>query len=283
MDKNESELCEIVIQQFEQKTGMLRHDVMWPEKDGSGPPVETRFRLGESRYALEHTLIEPFPKAIETGKEFASFSNEIVEALDGNLPGPGTYRLLFPLHPTKGRHRRTHCTLQQAIIRWVRNASQELYQEAPSRLEKEQMPYGYNGVRSTEIEGLPITLHRRFHWNASGRHDGSLFVYQLIEGDIKEQRRERIKIAFDKKLKKLADCAAEGDATILIFEYSDISLTNEALIAEAIELLLPNYQTQPDFIILADTCQTSSWYIFYSVINRQFITDMQHVEVPRLI
>lgn len=245
--------------------------------------TSSRSPLGESRYAFEHTLIEPFPKAIETGKEFASFSNEIIKVLDGNLPGPGTYHLLFPLHPTKGRHRRTHSTLQQAIIQWVRNAAQELYREAPSRLGKEQMPYGYNGVRSTVIEGLPITLRRRFHWNASGRHDGALFVYQLIEDDIEELRRERIKTAFDKKLKKLADCAAEGDITILIFEYGDISLTNEALIAEAIESLLPNYQTWPDFIILADTCQTDSWYIFYSVVNGRFITDMQHIEVPRLI
>src|SRR3546814_2354389 len=70
VEKNEAGLCEAVIRLLEADVGACRHDVRFPEVDGIGPPVECRFGLGKRRYAIEHTLIEPFANHIRTGAEF---------------------------------------------------------------------------------------------------------------------------------------------------------------------------------------------------------------------
>lgn len=281
MQKNEAELCEMLVRLLEGEAGATREGVTYPERDGSGPPVELRLTLGNCRYAIEHTIIEPFPEAIRIGKEFAELTNDIVIALDGTLPAPGTYRLHFPLHPTAGRHRRTHSALREVIIRWVRSAAQELHEEAPERLGRNRMPFGYEGSRSTEIDGLPLTLQRRFHWQDSGRHDGALFVYRVVGENIEELRRARLKTALDTKLGKLAACAAEGDATVLILEYSDIALTDHVAVAEALEALLAERGDTPDHIVIADTTLPNAWHFFRPVIGGVFSIEMDWIDVKR--
>lgn len=53
MASNETDLCELVIVLFEKRLGATRADVTHPEKDGSGPPVECRLRIGATRFAFE--------------------------------------------------------------------------------------------------------------------------------------------------------------------------------------------------------------------------------------
>src|SRR3546814_15669418 len=67
-------------------------DVCSSDLDGIGPPVECRFGLGKWRYAIEHTLIEPFANHIRTGAEFEELVRPVEAALDGTMPRPGTYR-----------------------------------------------------------------------------------------------------------------------------------------------------------------------------------------------
>jgi hypothetical protein len=86
---NEQQLCEGLIRLLEDELGATRSDLTYPERDHSGPPVEVRLRIGTERFAIEHTLIEPFPEAIRTGKEFGELTDEIVSELDGAMPVPG--------------------------------------------------------------------------------------------------------------------------------------------------------------------------------------------------
>lgn len=97
MADNEQALCEALIRLLEEDFEAERSDVTYPETDQSGPPVEMRLRLGE-----------PFPQAIESGKWFQELPEEIEAGLDGVMPQPGTHRLVFPIHPTEGKPRRTH-------------------------------------------------------------------------------------------------------------------------------------------------------------------------------
>jgi hypothetical protein len=115
---NEESLCEALVRLLEEEFGP-RADVSFPERDQSGPPVEMRLRVGEKRIAIEHTLVEPFPLAIQTGKEFVELTAEIERQLHGNMPKPGTYSLVFPVHPTEGRHRRTHGDLREKLTSWI--------------------------------------------------------------------------------------------------------------------------------------------------------------------
>lgn len=112
---NEERLCEAVIRRVETAFGGAREDVTYPEKDHQGPPVEVRFRIGDTRFAIEHTLVEPFAEAIRSGQEFEELVRPLHDDLDGTLPKPGTYRLTFPEHPTAGRPRKQHAALREKI------------------------------------------------------------------------------------------------------------------------------------------------------------------------
>lgn len=278
---NEESLCEALIRFLEAETGERRTEVTYPEKDGSGPTVEMRLRLADRRIAIEHTLVEPFPKAIESGKEFGELTDTIVAELHGNMPAPGTYVLTFPVHPTLGKHRRTHSRLREKISEWVVQAGAELHGECPERKGQDWCPHGYNGTRTTVIEGITLNLALRVHWSEDGRHDGALFLARAVGVDVEDLRLVRMKIALDKKLPKLRDCALMGDTTFLILEWSDIALSNHIVIAEALDAALAGRDDCPDHVFLADTA-TEKWHFFRPVIEGQFSIDMNYIDVDKL-
>lgn len=96
----------------------------------------------------------------------------------------------------------------------------------------------YRETCRTEIDGIPLELARRVERSESGRYDGSLFLVRAAGSDVEAQRVVRIATALEKKLPKLTDCAALGDTTFLILEWSDISLSNEVVISHALEKAL---------------------------------------------
>ncbi len=279
MADNEQALCEALIRILEEDLEAQRSDVTFPEIDHSGPPVEIRLRLGARRFAIEHTLIEPFPGAIQTGKEFQALIADIEADLNGSMPPPGTYRLVFPIHPTQGKHRRTHAALRERILQWVRDAGAELHAECPERLGRDWRPYGYRGVRTTEIDGIPLSLSLVVHWAEKGHCDGALFLSRAVGDDVEDQRRIRIRTALDKKLPKLAACRAEGDVSVLILEYADVALTNQVLVAQALKAELADREDCPDHIFLADTTGDEMWHFFQPVADQIFSIDMEYIDV----
>src|SRR3546814_5460963 len=108
-------------------------------------------------YAIEHTLIEPFANHIRTGAEFEELVRPVEAALDGTMPRPGTYTLLFPVYPTADRHRRTHAALREKIVTWIREAGPPLHAEAPSREERDSTPHGYADERRPDE---PTSAHQ---------------------------------------------------------------------------------------------------------------------------
>lgn len=279
MADNEQALCEALIRLFEEDLGAERSDVTYPETDHSGPPVEMRLRLGAARFAIEHTLIEPFPLAIQTGKWFQELTAEIEAVLNGSMPAPGTYQLVFPIHPTEGKPRRTHAALREHIMQWVRSAGAELHAECPARLDRDHQPHGYRGVRTTEIDGIPLSLSLVVHWSEKGHRDGALFLARSVGDDVQDQRRIRIRTALNKKLPKLAACRADGDVTVLVLEYADTALTNQVLVAQALEAELVDRDDCPVHIFLADMTGDEMWYFFQPVADQVFSIDMDYIDV----
>lgn len=277
---NEQRLCEAVIRRFEAKLDASREDVTYPENDRSGPPVEVRLRIGHTRLAIEHTLLEPFAAAIQTGLEFEALVRPILQALDGTLPKPGTYHLHFPEHPTAGRPRKTHAALREKIIAWVREKSDELHAESPTRESRERLPSGYQEKRAGEVDGVALSLERVVSWAESGRHDGRLFPYRLVGDDVERRREARIATALDKKLPKLAACCDVGDATILILEYADVALSNQVLVAQALDGALTGRAFWPDHIFLADTTIDGHWNLFHPLAHGVFDLAMPYIDVP---
>lgn len=177
MEKNERPLCEAVMRIVEQEQSEERKDVLYPEDDRVGPPVDCRFSANGVWYAVEHTIIEPFTGHIRGSIDFGDFIAPIENALDHHMPLPGVYELAFPIDPCAGRHRRTHAATQRAIIEWVQREAAALHAEEPERRDRHWRPHGHTGVRSAEIDGIAITLKRRVHW-ASTTGDGRLYVVQ---------------------------------------------------------------------------------------------------------
>lgn len=276
---NEQHLCEAVIRLCEAELGASREDVTFPEHDHSGPPVEVRLKIGPTRLAIEHTLVEPFAAAIQTGLEFEELARPILDALDGTLPKPGTYRLHFPEHPTAGRPRKTHAALRGKIIDWVREKAADLHAESPTRESRERQPFGYQGKRAGEVDGLPMSLERVVSWAEDGRHDGRLFPYRVVD-DVEHRRQARIATALDKKLPKLGACHDAGDVTILILEYADVALSNQVLVAQAVDAALGGRAFWPDHIFLADTTIDGHWNLFHPLAHGVFDLTMQYIDVP---
>ena len=60
---NEGKVCDAVVRFIEKRTGAIRTQIRYPERDGVGPPVELRLKLDAQEYAIEHTQIESFRKS----------------------------------------------------------------------------------------------------------------------------------------------------------------------------------------------------------------------------
>ena len=91
MTNNEGKTCDAVIRSLERRTGHGRADLWCPEKEGADPPVELRFRLGNTHYAMEHTRIEAFEKQIQSGVQFEQLIGPVTQVLCGKLPGEAIY------------------------------------------------------------------------------------------------------------------------------------------------------------------------------------------------
>ncbi len=277
---NEERLCEAVIRRLEAEHGGTREDVIYPEKEHVGPPVEVRFRVEETSFAIEHTLIEPFPEMIRTGQEFEELVRPILDALDGALPKPGSYRLTFPEHPTAGKPRKTHAALRAKIVAWVKESAAAVHAESPARLDRDRLPHGYHGTRETEIDGISLKLERVFHWNENGHGDGRLFPGRFVGDEVETRRVARIAIALDKKLPKLAACHETGDVTVLILEYGDIALSNDVLVAQALQTALAGRDFMPDQIYLAETIIAGHWHLFHTLVEGQFRIVSPYLDLP---
>jgi hypothetical protein len=59
---NQGKACDAVVRVLEERASATRRNPRYPEKDGSAPPVEYVFELGDTTYALEHTIIEAFER-----------------------------------------------------------------------------------------------------------------------------------------------------------------------------------------------------------------------------
>lgn len=276
---NEASLCEEVLKHFERSIGAARREVTYPEKDGSGPPVEIRFLLDQQRFAIEHTVIEPFPKAIDIGLRFSKFAGAIEAELSGNMPKPGFYELRFPLDPTEGILPKNHKSIRFEISKWVREAANEMHAEEPKRHDRHRKPFGQKQERKKFVGGIELTLARRLHWSESGKNDGSLFIARMIDDDLEPLRKERLETALDTKLPKLEECSNLGDITVLILEFDDGQLSNNVVVAEALGDVLSRYEYHPQHIFLAETVLDLTWYLYPIVVDGLLSHDRDCIEV----
>ena len=66
--EDEKYCYEAIINHYEKQTGEKRKNVYFPEFTKDEPPVDLCFTLGDEKFAIEHTFIEPFKDEIRKWK-----------------------------------------------------------------------------------------------------------------------------------------------------------------------------------------------------------------------
>ena len=252
---NEGKACDAVVRLLEGRAKAQRADLSHPEKDGIGPPVDLRLKLGKHNYAIEHTQIEAFPGQIRMDAEFEQFIRPIINHLSGGLPKPGVYHLYFPTNARLRVKANQLNRIRSDFKEWIREHAQLLQEKNPEKPTRQRNPRGFNEQYSAKPPGFPyeVTLQREAHWSLSPRHDGVLLVARYAPKDVEVRRTTRLQEALERKCPKLQICKEEGARTVLVLEDGDISLSNYALIADSLAGLPKMHIDLPDEIYLVET------------------------------
>lgn len=240
---NEGRCCDAVLRILEAEHGEQRTKVVRDTPTQRG--IEVTCYIGSQHYAIEHTLIEPFPDNqrddILFGGVFdAEFEAGLADLLKPNL----AYTITVEVYAFNSFSKKQLASARAALLAWARGAVFRL-QEPP----REQ------GRTETRIHAEPpetpvrVTLACH-HSSAIG---GRLFPQRFSPQDLESLRDARLLKALEDKGPKL-NAARVGDTrTVLIVENFDIAITNEGIVSEAFDRLCAQVQYAPDDIYLVDS------------------------------
>ena len=181
MSGNEGRACDAVLRVLERRSGETRSEVRRPERDGIGPPVDLRARLGAQECAFEHSLIEPFEGAVRTGILFSRLLDPVHREVDGRLPGPAWYWLSLPLDPSLGAPGRELRSSQRVLSEWILSEAGELYRRSLAVLERDSFPRDFQASVEADLPGFPYPVKmscdaRRLRGR---REEGQLFPARI--------------------------------------------------------------------------------------------------------
>ena len=260
--KHERKICDAVTRILEQRTCKTRVNTRVPERDRIGPPVEYRFELGDQHYALEHTIVEPFEDEMQAGTHFFDFIEPIQDEIGQTLPRPGIYFAVLPLSPTAGMKPKERLKAQRVVVEWIREKSAELYDRMPEMEPQDRYGDEFWVREKPPGLGFEITLSRTMLRDVPPKIDGKLYFKRLAPQNGESLRKARLERSLDDKCPKLAACRAEGARTVLILENGDISLTNHARVATALDELTVSRDDIPDEIFYVDTTLDNTWTVW---------------------
>ncbi|UPK00029.1 hypothetical protein [Bradyrhizobium sp. 172] len=259
---NERRACDAVAKVLEERFAARRANATSPEDNRVGPPVEYVFELTGETYALEHTVVEAFVRQIHKDVDFDAFAAPIARALDRQMPSPGSYRLTFAIHPSKGLKPKRIAQVQAAIVAWVRASAAAMHAECPEVPTRGRRPHGHESVRRATVEGVDLHLHREIGWSLPEAAYGRVFCGRFAPPSYETLRVERMRAALAKKLPKLQSWKDSGARSVLVLENRDRSLSNHVVILEAAEEALEARDDAPDEIWLVDTTIRTEWTVW---------------------
>jgi hypothetical protein len=247
---NEGKACDAVLRHIEAREGAVRRELIFPEKENHADPVELVCTIGTWQYALEHTRIEPFDGHIQLEAESERHYTPITERVAEQLPSDSRYELDVPVGVMLGLSDRAAPPIQDALVRWILDTAPGLPTAPPGRC---ILP-----IRKITPPGVPfaVSLHR---WPRE-EFPYPFTIQHLVQGDVETSRLERLRTAYDKKLKKLLPWQRSGAHAILILEEGDIFLTNHFVVADALTAIEAEKTQRPDEVYLLSVF-TSMWLI----------------------
>jgi hypothetical protein len=244
---NEGKCCDAVLKVLEQRHVAQRVDVVSDTQAKRG--IEVVCSIGGRVYGLEHTLIEPFPDNKADDIAFVSVFDGLEDAVRSSLLPDSVYHVWVDVYAFRNMRQRQLARIRQRLIEWVVVKVSEVGEP--------------EGNRQTTLRGAPpeapvrVVLNRMLTRVSGGR----LLAGRLAPAELKQLRNERIYQALAKKTPKLEAAKRSGARSVLVLETADIALTNQGVVAEAIEAVSSRVTYFPDEIFLVDTSSGDDYYV----------------------
>jgi len=259
--KNEGKACDAVVRHIELSTGEKRSCLRLPERDGDGPPVDLRLKVGERDYAIEHTLLQPHENRMRDGAAFRKISKFIRGQILEPLPGQAYYELHIPIHITlpKGKKKRDKAFADLAD--WIRNTAKQLHER------RRGLPLSCF-VNNT-IKEVPPGFQDAFEllrWPDDApakRPLGFLGMGFMASEHFEQSLIATLSKAFATKFPKLHCCKAQGARTVLVLEGIDLPIGRYQIIGKHLPALLEQRSDPSDEIYLVEPRRHEAmWWIW---------------------
>ena len=232
------------------------------EKDGDGPPVDLRLKVGEQDYAIEHTLLQPREDRITDSAAFRKINEFIRKEIREPLPGPVYYELHVPIHVTLPNGNKNRDRAFANLAEWIRSTAQQLHERRrefpPSFFVNNTIKEAPDGFRD-EFE-----LLRWPEWApATKRTPGVLGMKFMASEDFEDLLANALTNRIAKKLPKLHRCKAQGARTVLVLEGIDLPIGHYQIIGKHLPALLERHSGQPDEVYLVEPrVYETTWWIW---------------------
>jgi hypothetical protein len=246
--KNEGRCLDATIRVLEHEQNAIRSNLVFPEKCGDPHPVELVCQIGSKHFALEHTVIQSFPKQIDDGVRFVGMTDELEAALEERLPPSGLFQVVLAVDATSEIKRHQVPAVRAALSDWIL--------EAANRLKEK----GERGVESGTPVGVPFPV--RLVWQPWAAPTKIFFVRGVNEISLESGRVKQMAVAIRSKLDKLQGWAEKGAHDVLILENWDVALSNVMLVREAFSAIAPELVYVPANVYVVDTCIESMWTVW---------------------
>ncbi len=177
------------------------------------------------------------------------------------------FEVAFEIYPTKDFGQKEISSAQNEVADWIYRTALELHAEHPDQLGRDHDPNGFRNSRTGSPANVDVRLSREVGWWKNDRHSGRLYPLRIAPRDYESLRVERLGVAMEKKLPKLAQWKYTGATSVLVLENRDIALSNHFAIFEALKPALSGRADAPDHVWLVDTGIEQEWTVWCLIRN----------------
>lgn len=247
---NEGLCCDAVLRILEAEHGARREMVSRDTPAARG--IEVSCYIGGQHYALEHTLIEPFPDNQYDNVLFGRVFDQQFEASLADVLKPClAYTIAVNVYAFNNFSGKLLAAVRAALLEWARRTA-PLLPEPPGR-----------GITETRIHAEPpeVPVRVTLACHQSKMLGGRLLPQRFAPQALETLREKRLLKALQDKGPKLHAASTGDTRTVLVVENRDIAITNEDLVGEAFSKLCPSVQYPPTDIYLVDTLGADGHYV----------------------
>lgn len=239
MDNDEKRVVDSIIAIINYRNNEKYHIVSEPDElNRETEDVECILKSGDKRIAIEHTRSESFINQTSMAMALKNIRENLEHELDGKLPGDKLYTLVMPVDLTRKLPKKKQKVVIDEIKEWI-------MKETLKMKERDHI------TRRFEDNNLTFFLSsRKSSLNLNGKLHTHLYVEDLSE----DERKKRMKKAFEDKLPKLNKYKKNQFTTILAIEDIDIALSNLPFFEDSIHELRDEFnEILPDCIYYFST------------------------------